>query len=386
MSTNKHHNERVEKYLKGELNPEEQHQLEFEALHDPFLADALDGLSQATGNVFDDINNLKGKVQNQEKKDFQWMTVAAVIALLIISTLTVYFTANNFQDKKELAMEEELAKPEVAVQDSIAESPKKMTRTNEKDLVAERSRKTLNEDGARIDQEASEIIDIVTQEEFEFTKKDSKEPKLAEAIDVDVEKIDIPADAPAIAPEETSFNATSTATIPMTDPTTSMKTDSQPRLLIAEQPSTSDPSQEEDRAKKKKSTVLASRLVATDELLEGSSSALQEVVVTGYGQSNSSANSDAAPEGGNDALRDYINQNIVYPDSARAKGIEGEVILQLIIGTDGQILDIESKDSLGHGCDEEAIRLIEAGPNWIPAAKAGRPIQDTVNVKVKFKL
>ena len=36
----------VQKYLKGELSAREMHQLEKAALEDPFLADAIEGLSQ----------------------------------------------------------------------------------------------------------------------------------------------------------------------------------------------------------------------------------------------------------------------------------------------------------------------------------------------------
>jgi hypothetical protein len=41
----------IEKYLKGELSPREMHDLENAALEDPFLADALDGMSSPSVSV-----------------------------------------------------------------------------------------------------------------------------------------------------------------------------------------------------------------------------------------------------------------------------------------------------------------------------------------------
>ena len=53
----------IEKYLKGELSPAEMHKLEMRALHDPFLADALEGADTITSNQFiEDINSLKQKI------------------------------------------------------------------------------------------------------------------------------------------------------------------------------------------------------------------------------------------------------------------------------------------------------------------------------------
>jgi hypothetical protein len=40
---------------------------------------------------------------------------------------------------------------------------------------------------------------------------------------------------------------------------------------------------------------------------------------------------------------------------------------------------------LGYGCDEEAIRLLKEGPEWIPGSEDGLPTEKEAELKVKFK-
>jgi TonB family protein len=116
--------------------------------------------------------------------------------------------------------------------------------------------------------------------------------------------------------------------------------------------------------------------------------ALQEVVVTGYGAF------DNEPEGyhgtspviGFSEFKDYLEQELVYPDEAKDKGIEGRVVLKVTISPIGKIDNIEVKRGLGYGCDQEAVRLIEDGPAWSPATKDGLNVEATVRIRVKFEL
>lgn len=120
----------------------------------------------------------------------------------------------------------------------------------------------------------------------------------------------------------------------------------------------------------------------------GGATELQEVVTVGYGASQGSSTSfeSAKPRGGNKALKDFIKNNLRYPDAARENEIEGTVVLQLTIDIDSSISNIDIKKSLGYGCDEEAIRLVEEGPTWSAARKDGNRVEDKVKIKVKFKL
>ncbi|MBK7869424.1 MAG: TonB family protein [Saprospiraceae bacterium] len=98
--------------------------------------------------------------------------------------------------------------------------------------------------------------------------------------------------------------------------------------------------------------------------LDASQMALDEVVVTGYGTKKkrdqaSSRISRAFPEprDGFNRLERYIRKNLNYPRAARNNQIEGNVMLTFQIQPNGTPSDFKVLQSLGYGCDEEAIPL-----------------------------
>lgn len=62
-------------------------------------------------------------------------------------------------------------------------------------------------------------------------------------------------------------------------------------------------------------------------------------------------------EGGDVALKKFIGEHIIYPESALQHNIEGSVPITLEINYLGEVTDVKTVSSLGHGCEEEAIRL-----------------------------
>ena len=60
----------------------------------------------------------------------------------------------------------------------------------------------------------------------------------------------------------------------------------------------------------------------------------------------------------------YIEQNRKLPEAARKAGISGTVELSFYIDQHGLPQDIRILQSLGYGCDTEAIRLLRQGPRW----------------------
>jgi len=98
--------------------------------------------------------------------------------------------------------------------------------------------------------------------------------------------------------------------------------------------------------------------------------ALDEVVVSSFEKKQAKAQSvyktpaTAAPAVGTDAYETYLAQNLRYPDVARQKGIQGVVKLRFTVSEAGKLSNFKVLQSLGYGCDEEAIRLIKEGPAW----------------------
>lgn len=61
--------------------------------------------------------------------------------------------------------------------------------------------------------------------------------------------------------------------------------------------------------------------------------------------------------GGPKAMQEFLRQNLRYPAEALKKGVEGTVSIRYEIDYKGNVTDVEVLTSVGHGCDEEAIRL-----------------------------
>ena len=67
-------------------------------------------------------------------------------------------------------------------------------------------------------------------------------------------------------------------------------------------------------------------------------------------------------------LSAYLRTNLVYPDQAKQFEIQGTVTLSFVIETDGRASNIMVLNSVGGGCDNEAIRLLQELV-WTPGVK-----------------
>jgi len=85
-------------------------------------------------------------------------------------------------------------------------------------------------------------------------------------------------------------------------------------------------------------------------------------------------------------LFNHLSNNIVYPPIARENGITGRVIIQYIVEKDGSITNVKVVRGIGGGCDEEAQRVIENMPNWIPGLQRGRPVRVQFTLPIAFTL
>jgi protein TonB len=74
-----------------------------------------------------------------------------------------------------------------------------------------------------------------------------------------------------------------------------------------------------------------------------------------------------------------------YTEEARAAEVEGKVRLQLTLGADGALQDVQVLQSLGHGLDEAAIAAVRAA-SFAPATRCGEAIASTFTLSIRFAL
>lgn len=90
--------------------------------------------------------------------------------------------------------------------------------------------------------------------------------------------------------------------------------------------------------------------------------------------------------GGEEAMYKYISENLRYPEQAKSDGIAGKVHVSFVVETDGSVSDVKVLRGIGHGCDDEAVRVVKSMPRWTPATLFGKPVRVHYTIPFAFRL
>ena len=124
------------------------------------------------------------------------------------------------------------------------------------------------------------------------------------------------------------------------------------------------------------------------------------------------AGQNHAPQfpGGTKKLMEYLSTNIKYPEVSSKYGIEGRVLVQFYVETDGSVSDVKvSKTELADRLSDskfgkhtqaekelmleegsrllkvEALRVVGKMPNWEPGKRRNKPVRVKYTLPVNFK-
>jgi len=90
--------------------------------------------------------------------------------------------------------------------------------------------------------------------------------------------------------------------------------------------------------------------------------------------------------GGINALMKFLQDNLKYPEEAQKQGIQGRVALRFVVTPDGSVDDVQVMKSLDSLCDQEAVRVVNLMPKWIPGKQNGDPVYVYFSLPITFKL
>ncbi|WP_025764407.1 M56 family metallopeptidase [Dyadobacter tibetensis] len=90
--------------------------------------------------------------------------------------------------------------------------------------------------------------------------------------------------------------------------------------------------------------------------------------------------------GGVEAMYEFLGTHLKYPEEAVKEKIEGRVFLSFVVTESGEIGQITILKGLGHGCDEEAVRVLKSFPKWKPGYQDGKAINVKYNLPIHFQL
>ncbi|MBC8053630.1 MAG: hypothetical protein H7Y13_11255 [Sphingobacteriaceae bacterium] len=341
METNKFNYITIQQYLEGKLDEKTMHELEKQALEDPFLADALEGYSHSKVPASRQLSLLQTQLeeriaQHQENKNvfnFTWqrLSVAAAACLLFV-TATVLFWIRENNAEQQLAARPKQVDVILTPVDSI---PQKQS--SERKLSA-----TLVKPGKEI-----------SPANTASSKKNKTDRKGLIAA--------LPAKQ-ANARLEMSAKGTSDGTLPTNQETRTLSSFSVNAKDLEEMSAVSI-----DQALKNKTSVavidsekLASNVAPFKNLAEVSLRGAQRSA-TATAFSRKEAAQASTPLNGWEAYNLYLKNNI------RKAGEEirnGFVIVTFSVSSFGAPQNVKVVSGLSEANNFEALRLIKEGPLW----------------------
>ncbi len=89
-------------------------------------------------------------------------------------------------------------------------------------------------------------------------------------------------------------------------------------------------------------------------------------------------------QGGAEALKQYFGQNLQFPQKYIDTELKGKVYVRFIVRRNGKIDKLHLVKGPNDECNQEALRVIKAMPNWIPATNKGNVVSSYHVLPVSF--
>ncbi len=118
------------------------------------------------------------------------------------------------------------------------------------------------------------------------------------------------------------------------------------------------------------------------------SAAVESVSDDKVNESLTFVQTDSRPEfpGGEQALYNFLAENMKYPEKALAEGTEGRVVVQFVVSETGKIVNPTVVRSVSKELDAEALRMIGLLPDFVPGSVDGKKVAVTYTLPINFKL
>lgn len=91
---------------------------------------------------------------------------------------------------------------------------------------------------------------------------------------------------------------------------------------------------------------------------------------------------------GSDAMMyESVFKDFNYPKEAMESGTYGKVFIAFDINQKGEVSNYKVKSGIGHGCDEEALRVVKNIPsNWLPGVLNDKVVNVEYVLPISFQL
>lgn len=414
----------IERYLQGQMSAKEMHDMERAALQDPFLADAIEGYSEApfeqSHQHLNDITALLHAEKNDAKivvmpvKKFNWLSVAASVILIAgVGSVSWYlFSLNsNTANEKNIA---QVTLEQKQSADTIFQPMSNDTAAIAQNYALSKNLQKKN----RVPYKASDDNLNLTSTETIAPLAKSETLKVT-----DPENLDTGKNTPSVIQKE-DIAATPVVS---TQAPVSAKAKAQNLFATADSVANRNKSlqyfnnnlvnQFKGRVTDNNNQPVANAVInaadlravytdasgyfaltAPDSLLNVTVSSLgfvpaqaeirsnysnniavlpdkqslSEIVVTGYSTEKKALNKKAAtdslfPAGGWESFQDYVYRKLHKKSDSTNNGgtLTGDVEVEFLVREDGTPYNFNVVKSLNHANDAQAIDIIKNGPRWV---------------------
>ncbi len=85
-------------------------------------------------------------------------------------------------------------------------------------------------------------------------------------------------------------------------------------------------------------------------------------------------------------LNRWVYTYLKYPQAAIDNGIQGKVLVDFIIDEKGKVRDVKVLKGVDPLLDAEAVKVVEASPDWKPARVRGEKVKCEMSLYIEFRL
>lgn len=82
----------------------------------------------------------------------------------------------------------------------------------------------------------------------------------------------------------------------------------------------------------------------------------------------------------------WVAERLVYPEIAKENSVQGRVILQFRVNTDGSVSDVRVVRGVDPSLDKEAVRVVSSSPKWTPGRQRNKAVRVVYTFPVVFQL
>ncbi|MBV5312252.1 MAG: carboxypeptidase-like regulatory domain-containing protein [Prolixibacteraceae bacterium] len=405
--------EQIRRYLLDRMTDAERHAFEREMQRDPFLEEAVDGLSAfSSDNILSDIQTLKAEVQKGKHSNRRYIWYAAASVLVIVISTFILF---NLEEKTNQTLTENIQEVETKVQAEIAPQPQNQEQIEPEHKKVQEA--TFNTKSVHSPNLAEQMeMEKIDRQQTVTQQITNRESLLEESSNINVRQVKEVAAIPEnletskkSLDKNTNFSKTVSGVVtdssgrPLPGASVLVKrttkgtiTDQNGKYFVSDVPDSS--SLVFSFIGMKPQEIPLENKVQMDVALKEDNAALSEVVVVGYGIQKKSSltgavssvkskqviDGKATPVGGWEAFNEYLKTELQSPNigSPSEKKI---VKLSFVVSSTGNKEKFEILKGENDRYNKEAIRIITDGPAWTPEIKSGNPEISVVELRLVFQ-